>query len=190
MPFERIGTLLKDATKNKYGVAAFNVMNYESIAWAVETAEDEKMPVIIQFYPNMNNFIPFNIVTMITRDAANKAKVPVALHLDHSYTYDITVEAMKDGFPSVMADGSQLSYEENVKLTKKVVDYAHGVDVEVEAELGYVGAGKNIEDFTDESNFTDPQQAAEFIKLTKADSLAVSIGNSHGHYVDTTESRF
>lgn len=185
MALEKVSVILKDADKNKYGVAAFNIFNYETIAWAITVAEEERMPVIIQFYPGFDRYIPMKVVTDITRELASKSKMPVGLHLDHSNTYDLAISGAYNGFPSIMIDASTLDFDENVKVTRQVVEAAGKMGVEVEAELGHVGSGNKIEDFTDSNRFTDPEDAAKFVELTGVDSLAISIGNGHGQYVAT-----
>ncbi|HZJ58015.1 MAG TPA: class II fructose-bisphosphate aldolase [Clostridia bacterium] len=185
MPIERTSVILKDAEKHGYGVAAFNIFNYETIAWAIQAAEEERIPVIIQFYPGFDRFIPMEVVTAATKALAAKASIPVGLHLDHSNKYEDAIRGAECGFTSIMIDGSTLDFDENADLTKRVVDTAHKMGVEVEAELGHVGSGNNIDDFTNSSHFTDPEDAIRFIEITNADSLAVSVGNGHGHYVAT-----
>lgn len=183
MPIEKVSTILKDADANNYGVAAFNVFNFETINWAIQAAQEERIPVIIQFYPGFSKYIPMEVVAAITKELAAKARIPIGLHLDHSTSFEEAISGIHFGFPSVMIDGSSLSFNENLELTSKVVKAAHAIGVEVEAELGHVGLGSNTEDFTNSSNFTDPEEVSEFIEQTEADSLAISVGNGHGQYV-------
>ena len=190
MSLVKVSDLLKHATENKYGVPAINVFNYESIAWAIKAAERENMPIIIQFYPGFDVHMPMHIVAMIAKDLAAKATVPVAVHLDHSASYEIAVSGLGAGFPSVMVDGSALPFEENVKLTAEVAKAAHVMGVDVEAELGHVGSGMSEDDLTNTDHFTDPKQAVEFVERTGCESLAIAIGNGHGHYVKTPELDF
>jgi ketose-bisphosphate aldolase len=185
VPIEKITTILKDAEKHRYGVAAFNIFNYETIAWAIKAAHEERMPVIIQFYPGFERFIPMGVVTSITKELAAKVDIPVGLHLDHSDNFDDAIRGAHSGFPSIMIDGSRLDFHENVKLTTQVVKAAHEIGVEVEAELGHVGSGSNLDDFTNNTHFTDPADAVRFMESTEVDSLAISVGNGHGHYVST-----
>ena len=147
MPLERTSTILKDGEKNGYGVAAFNIFNYETIAWAIQAAEEERIPVIIQFYPGFDRYMPMEVVTAVTKELAAKASIPVGLHLDHSNKYEDAIKGAECGFSSIMIDGSTLSFDENAELTKRVVDTAHKMGVEVEAELGHVGSGNNLDDF-------------------------------------------
>lgn len=185
MSIEKVSTILKEANRNGYGVAAFNVFNFETISWAIKAAEEEKMPVIIQFYPGFERYIPMEVVTTITKELAAKSKMPVGLHLDHSNTYEGAIRGAHCGFSSIMIDGSMLEFEDNIKLTCRVVETAIKMGVEVEAELGHVGSGNKLDDFTNSNHFTDPIDAREFVERTGVDSLAISIGNGHGHYIAT-----
>lgn len=185
MPIEKVSTILKDAQKNEYGVAAFNIFNYETIAWVIQAAQEERIPVIIQFYPGFQKFIPMKVVASITKELAAKVDIPVGLHLDHSNNYEDAIRGAHSGFPSIMIDGSMLDFDKNVELTRRVVETAHEMGVEVEAELGHVGSGSNLEDFTDDTHFTDPGQAAKFVEMTEVDTLAIAVGNGHGPYIAT-----
>ena len=190
MAIEKVIDILKDADRHKYGVVAVNIFNYESIAWAIEVAEEEKMPIIIQFYPGFKTYIPLSTVALIVRDLASKVRIPVGLHLDHSNSFEQVMESIRFGFPSVMIDGSSLPFEDNVAITKEVVKSAHAMGVQVESELGHVGSGSDIADFSNEANFTPVEKAVEFIDKTGADSLAISIGNGHGQYIATPKLDF
>jgi len=184
MPIEKVSTILRDADKGKYGVVAFNAFNYESIAWIIETAQENNVPVIIMLHPVFKKYIPVSTFAAITKDIASKIKINVGLHLDHSNSFTEILGAIKDGFTSVMFDGSALPFEENVKETARVVDAAHAMNIDVEAELGYVGLASKKEDFIDKSRFTKPSDAIKFVELTGVDSLAVAIGSAHGIYVE------
>lgn len=175
--------LLEHATVHKYGVPAINVFNYESVKWAIEAAESEKLPIIIQVYPGFREHIDLKYIADFTKDMAAKAAVPVAVHLDHSNTFEVAVAGIRDGFPSVMLDGSTLPFEENVQVTKDVIRVAKVFGVDVEAELGHVGTGSRLEDIIDEGNYTSVEQAVEFVERTGCDSLAVAVGNAHGVYI-------
>jgi ketose-bisphosphate aldolase len=182
--------ILNHATENKYGVVAANTFNFETVKWAVKAAEQEKMPIIIQFYPGFNSFISQEIVADMAITLAHEASVPVAVHLDHSVNYEIAVSGIKDGYPSIMVDGSSLPYGENVALTAAVVRAARVFDVDVEAELGHVGSGSNVNHMTNSDFFTDPEQAGDFVAQTNCDSLAIAVGNAHGAYVQTPKLDF
>lgn len=185
MSLEKVSTILKDARKNRYAVAAFNVFNLESIAWIIKAAELEDAPVIAMLYPSCSNHVPVSTFAAIARDLAKKAKVPVGIHYDHSNSFSQIMEAIAQGFPSVMIDGSALSFEENIAITQQVVRAAHPMGVDVEAELGLVGRANNVEDFENASNYTDPKSAVKFVQDTGVDSLAIAIGSAHGNYVST-----
>jgi ketose-bisphosphate aldolase len=185
MPLEKVNEILKYAGDKKFGIAAFNVFNYESIAYTIETAEEEGLPVIVMFYPGMSDLITFKAFADITKDLAGKAKIPVGLHLDHCKSYETILYAIKNGFTSVMVDGASFEFEENVRITKEVVRAAHAMGVDVEAELGHVGSASNISDYTDTSHYTQPEKAVEFVERTGADCLAIAIGSAHGNYVKT-----
>lgn len=183
MSLVKVNDLLKHATENHYGVAAINTINYETIRCAIQAAEAERVPVIVQFFPGFDKYIPLSYIAFMANDLARKASVPVAVHLDHSASYEIAVSGIRDGFPSVMVDGSSLPYEENVAMTSQVVRTAAVFGVDVEAELGHVGVGQNLEDMTNADLFTDPDQAAQFVERTGCGSLAIAVGNAHGDYI-------
>lgn len=183
MSLVKVNELLKHATEHHYGVAAINTINYETIRCAILAAEAERVPVIVQFFPGFDKYIPLSHIAFMANDLARKATVPVAVHLDHSATYEIAVSGIRDGFPSVMVDGSARPYEENVDLTRRVVEAASVFGVDVEAELGHVGVGKNLEDMTNKDFFTDPAQAVDFVERTGCGSLAIAVGNAHGDYI-------
>lgn len=182
MPLAKVNDILKHATENKYGVAAINTLNFETIKAAVIAAEKEKVPVIIQYYPGLDKHCPLSHIAFMAKEVAAGASVPVAVHLDHSATYEIAVSGIRDGFPSIMVDGSAKPYEENVKLTKSVVDIAAIFGIDVEAELGHVGLAANLDDFQNADHYTNVDQAVEFVEKTGCHSLAVAVGNAHGDY--------
>ena len=178
-----VKSILKMADENRFAAAAIDVFDYQSAHWVVEAAEREKMPVLLMFYPDMSWFIPFSTMAAIAVDLARQAKVPVGVHLDHGKSYEIAVGGIAAGFPSIMYDGSAHPFEENLSVTASVVKCAHLLGVDVEAELGTVGQGSRKEDFCNEELYTKPEMARDFVAGTGVDSLAVAIGNSHGHYV-------
>lgn len=187
---ENVRTLLTDGWKRGYGVAAINVFNYESIAWAVKAAEREQTPILIQFYPGYIPFISMKVVAEIAKECISKVSVPIGLHLDHSATYELAVGGLGAGFPSVMIDKSTDSFEVNASETAAVVRAAHAMGALVETELGHVGSAANLDDFTNPNHFTDVSDAVRFIAQTNADALAVSVGNGHGAYVKTPQLDF
>ena len=190
MALIQVKDLLKHAEENGYGVPAINVFDYNSIKFAVMAAEEAHMPLIIQYYPGFKEHAPLRDIRDMAVAMAQRASVPIAVHLDHSKDFDIAVEGLGAGFPSVMVDGSALPYEENVALTQDVCRCAHAMGVDVEAELGHVGVGMQLEDMTNTDFFTDPDQAVEFVKRTSVDSLAIAVGNAHGNYIRTPELDF
>lgn len=187
MALVKVNELLKDATEHHYGVPAVNTFNFETIKYIVAGAEQEHMPVIVQFYPGFCDYMPLGLVAAVAKHYAERASVPVAVHLDHSAGYDIAVSGIRDGFPSVMVDGSSLPYEENIALTKAVAEVGSVFGVDIEAELGHVGSGANAEDFVGSDLYTDPAQAVEFVECTGCGSLAIAVGNAHGPYVKTPQ---
>lgn len=183
MSLVKVKDVLRLATEKKFGVPAINVFNYETVLWAIKAAEAEKMPIIIQLYPGFAGHIPLKYVAFFAKDMAEKANVPVSVHLDHSNTAAIALEGIRDGFPSVMVDGSAQSFEDNVAMTLKVVEVARVWGVDVEAELGHVGSGANEDDIINADHYTKVEDAVRFVELTGVDSLAIAVGNAHGPYV-------
>ena len=190
MSLVKVNELLQHATKNGYGVPAINTTNFETIRYAIEAAELEKLPIIVQFFPGLGAYMDEEYVAHIAVDMAKKASVPVAVHLDHSASYEIAVRGIRDGFPSVMVDGSAKPFEENVEMTAAVARVASVFDVDVEAELGHVGNAGNLEDYVNKDSYTNVEQAVEFVERTGCGSLAVAVGNAHGNYVRTPELAF
>ena len=187
MGFERTGDILREAYRNKYAVAAFNVFNYETISWAIKAAEELELPVIIAFYPGWRTFIPLQVVVEITRLLSKDAKTQIGLHLDHCYSLDVIKDALDAGFLSVMFDGSKLPFEENLAMTQKAVGIANRYRADVEGELGHVGNAGNESDLTDRNHLTDAKTAVRFVTETGVSSLAISIGNAHGDYIRTPD---
>lgn len=185
MPLAKVDEILRHAAENHYGVAAVNVFNYETVKWVAEAAERESIPVIIQFYPGFEAYIALHHIASFAKEFAQRSQVPIGVHLDHSAGYEIAVGGIREGFTSVMVDGSSLPYEENAALTGAVVRTAAVFGVDVEAELGHVGSGANREDIVNTDQYTRVEQAAEFVGRTGCGSLAVAVGNAHGAYVET-----
>lgn len=173
--------MLLDAQKNGYAVGAFNVENMEMVMAVVSAAEETKSPVIMQTTPSTVKYADFDYFYANVKVAAQKANVPVAIHLDHGNSFELAMKAYRNGYTSIMIDGSHGSFEENIALTKSVVDVCKFGNVPVEAELGKVGGKEDDLDGGD-GGYTDPSQAKEFIERTGADSLAISIGTAHGVY--------
>ena len=167
--------MLCDAQKAHRAVGAFNITNYETAAAVLKAAEAENEPVIIQLYMRLfDTGKAYDLCGMLQR-LAHRGKVPVALHLDHGSTVKQATDALAWGYTSVMYDGSRAPYDENVKWTKHVADYAHALGATCEGEIGHVAQG-------DETALTDVQEAVDFAKATGVDALAVSIGTAHGYY--------
>lgn len=183
MSLVSVKEILRHASQNGYAVPAFNIFNYESALWAVKAAERVNMPVIIQFFPGYTVHVSMRVIADTVKDLARNAKVPVGLHLDHARDFETAMEGIAAGFPSVMIDGSALPFEENAALTAQVRRVAKVFGVDVEAELGHVGQGSKLDDFKNPNNYTDPGEVKRFVELTEVDSLAVAVGNGHGHYV-------
>ncbi len=181
MPLVDSKNMLLAAQKGGYAVGAFNAENMEMIKAIIAAAEELKAPVMIQTTPSTIRYGTSATYAGIVKAEAARAKVPVSLHLDHGSSYELVVECIKDGYTSVMIDGSHESFEDNIAITKKVVDYAKENGIPVEAELGKVG-GKEDDLETEADTNTDPMQAKEFVERTGVDSLAVAIGTAHGFY--------
>lgn len=179
-------SILLNAKKNRYGVAAADVWSESSIKAVIEAAENEKAPAIIAIYPAIADILE---VGKIAVDLANKSNIPLAVHLDHGTTFEQAVQSVKAGLTSVMVDRSTLPFEDNVREVKEIVKLAHAVGVTVEAELGHVGQGFEYEQ-TKNTALTDPKQAVEFVKKTGVDCLAVAVGTSHGVYKGKPELHF
>lgn len=190
MPLAKVNEVLRHATEHRYGVAAVNTFNYETVKWVAQAAAREKIPVIIQFWPGFESYIPLRYIAEFAKGFAAESEVPIAVHLDHSPSFSVAVGGIRAGFPSVMVDGSALPYAENRALTAEVVQAAEVFGVDVEAELGHVGSGANLDDIVNSDHYTDVGQAAEFVQATGCGSLAVAVGNAHGAYVQTPKLDF
>lgn len=184
MPLVTSKELLLDAQKNGYAVGAFNVENMEMGQAIVMAAEELNAPVILQTTPSTIRYASVEMYHAIVDTLAKKASVPVVMHLDHGDSYALAVAALGAGYTSVMIDGSHESFEDNIALTKSVVEQAHTQSVPVEAELGKVG-GKEDDLDGGSGGYTDPAEAREFAERTGISSLAVAIGTAHGIYSGT-----
>ena len=179
--------LLVPATQKAYAVGAFNVNNLEVVLAVAEAAVEEKSPAIVAVTPSAIKYGGLVYLSKIVRTAAESASVPMSLHLDHGEDFETASKCVSAGFTSVMIDGSHLTFEQNIELTKKVVDVAHPKSVSVEAELGRLAGveEKTVEE--KEAILTDPNVAKEFVERTGVDALAVAVGTSHGAYKFKTE---
>ncbi|HOC02604.1 MAG TPA: class II fructose-1,6-bisphosphate aldolase [bacterium] len=178
--------MFEKAMKEGYAVPAFNFNNMEQLQAIIMACVEVKSPVILQISKGARQYANQTMLRYMAQGAVEMAremgsKIPIALHLDHGDSYDLCVSCIENGFSSVMIDGSHLPYNENVALTKKVVEYAHRYDVTVEGELGVLaGIEDNVS--AESSHYTRPEEVQDFVSKTGVDSLAISIGTSHGAY--------
>lgn len=184
MPLVTSEKMLLDAKKGGYAVGAFNVENMEMVKAVIAAAEELNAPVMLQTTPSTVKYASLDMYAAMVAAEAKNAKVPVCLHLDHGSSYELAVAAMDAGYTSVMIDGSHESFEDNIAVTKKVVEVAKAKGIPVEAELGKVG-GKEDDLEADADTNTDPQEAKEFALRTGVSSLAIAIGTAHGFYAGT-----
>ena len=183
MPLVTTTEMFEKAYKGGYAIGAFNVNNMEIIQGITEAAMQEKSPVILQVSAGARKYAKHNYLVKLVEAALLETDLPIALHLDHGENFDICKACVDGGFSSVMIDGSKYSFEENIALTKQVVDYAHSKGVVVEGELGRLAGIEDAVNVSDENaQFTDPAQVEEFVAKTGPDSLAIAIGTSHGAY--------
>ena len=176
--------MFKKAYNGKYAIGAFNVNNMEIIQGIIEAAAEKKSGVIIQMSQGAIKYAkPVYLKKLIEAAIEDHPEVPVCMHLDHGADFEICKKCIDSGFTSVMIDTSKLPFEENILITKKVVDYAHSKGVVVEAELGRLeGIEDDVKVAKGNGSYTDPDQAVEFVERTGIDSLAVAVGTSHGAY--------
>ncbi len=183
MPLESLTKMYPDAVKNYYAIGQFNVNNLEFVQAALEAADEMRSPIIIAASTGAQKYAGIDYLVSIVKTGAEKISVPVALHLDHGATFEDSRNSIEAGFTSVMIDGSHHPFDENIRVTKEVVDYAKPMGIAVEAELGRLGG---IEDDVNvdekDARLTDPAEAVEFVERTGCDALAVAIGTSHGAY--------
>lgn len=170
-----------EAKQGGYAVGAFNVENMEMVQAVVAAAEELKSPVIMQTTVSTVKYASFSYFHSLVKTAAEAASVPVALHLDHGTSFELAMQALRAGYTSIMIDGSHEEYEDNIEMTKKVVDACAPSRIPVEAELGKVGGKEDDVDGGD-GGLTDPLEAKEFVGRTNVSSLAVAIGTAHGVY--------
>lgn len=182
MPLVTTKQMLLDAQKGNYAVGAFNVENMEMVMAVMEAAEELKSPVIMQTTPSTVKYAGLDFFLANVKAAAERASVPVAMHLDHGSSFELAMQAYRTGYTSIMIDGSHGSFEENIAVSKAVADACTPSGIPVEAELGKVGGKEDDLDGGDDNPYTDPDQAVEFVKRTGITSLAVAIGTAHGVY--------
>ena len=183
MPLVTTTEMFKKAYEGGYAIGAFNVNNMEIIQGITEAAAEERAPLILQVSAGARKYAKHIYLTKLVEAAIADTDLPIALHLDHGADFDICKACVDGGFSSVMIDGSKYSFEENIALTRKVVEYAHAHGVVVEGELGTLaGIEDDVHVKADDALFTRPEEVEEFVTRTGVDSLAIAIGTSHGAY--------
>lgn len=183
MPLVTTKEMFRKAYEGGYAIGAFNVNNMEIIQGITEAAKELKSPLILQVSSGARKYANHTYLTKLVEAAIIETDLPIALHLDHGDTFELCKSCIDGGFTSVMIDGSHHGYEENVALTKKVVEYAHERGVVVEAELGRLaGIEDDVNVSSADASYTDPEQVYDFVTRTGCDSLAIAIGTSHGAF--------
>lgn len=183
MPLVTTKDMFEKSMKEHFAIGAFNVNNMEIIQGIVDAAAEQNSPVILQASSSAIKYARVPYLKKMIEAALEEHDIPVVLHLDHGPDFETCKMCIDNGFTSVMIDGSKYDFEENVALTKKVVDYAHSHGVVVEAELGKLaGIEDDVNVSASDAMYTDPEQAKEFVERTGCDSLAIAIGTSHGAY--------
>lgn len=173
--------MLRDADQNGYAIGAFNVENMEMVMAVVKACEELRAPAILQTTSSTVKYAGLDLYLANVATVANRASVPIAMHLDHGSSFEIAMQALRTGYTSIMIDGSKYALEENIALTKRVIDACKPSAIPVEAELGKVG-GKEDDVNCDDPRYTDPDDAGRFVNETGVSSLAVAIGTAHGVY--------
>ena len=182
MPLVTSKELMLDAQKSHYAIGAFNVENMEMVQAVIAAAEELRSPVILQTTPGTLKYASPEMYYANVAAAAKAATVPVVMHLDHGSSFDLAMRCFRAGYTSIMIDGSQKDFEENISLSKSVVEACHAGGIPVEAELGKVGGKEDDLDGGAGNGYTVPEEAAEFVVRTGVDFLAVAIGTAHGVY--------
>ena len=183
MPLVTSTEMFKKAYEGHYAVGAFNVNNMEIIQGIVAAAQAEKSPLILQVSAGARKYANHIYLMKLVEAAVEDTGLPICLHLDHGEDFEICKACVDGGFTSVMIDGSKHPFEENIEITRRVVEYAHERGVVVEAELGKLaGVEDAVKVAAKDATYTDPDQAVEFVERTGCDSLAIAIGTSHGAY--------
>ena len=175
-------SIIDIANQNNFAIPAFNISDWAMFLGVMDVSEEKNAPVIIAIHPDEVSHVTTDLIVAI-RERAHRSSVPVAIHWDHGGTYEQMITAIQAGFTSVMIDASLLPFEENVALTRKVVEAAHAVGIQVEGELGTIGANDSYgESGAAEIIYTNVDDAVRFVEETGVDSLAIAIGTSHGLY--------
>lgn len=183
MILQPITEMLRQATMKNYGVAAFNIENMEFVQGVLAAVGEIGLPVILQTTPSTLGYAGIGYFQSMVLQAIEQfqVKTPIALHLDHGSSFELAIQAIRGGYSSVMIDGSQLTLDENINLTRRVADAAHAAGVSVEAELGSIG-GKEDDLHIEQAGMTDPDSVMRFVAESDCDVLAVAIGTAHGLY--------
>jgi fructose-bisphosphate aldolase class II len=183
MPLVTTKEMFEKSMKEHYAIGAFNINNMEFIQAITEAANEAKSPVILQVSSSAIKYAGIKYLMKMVEAAVESTNIPIALHLDHGPDFETCKMCIDSGFTSVMIDASSKEFEENIRITKEVVDYAHSHGVVVEAELGTLaGVEDEVSVESDDAKYTNPDQAYEFVQRTGCDSLAIAIGTSHGAY--------
>ncbi|MBQ8751783.1 MAG: class II fructose-1,6-bisphosphate aldolase [Clostridia bacterium] len=183
MPLVNTKEMFKKAYEGGYAIGAFNVNNMEITQGIIDACKELNSPVILQVSGGARKYAHHAYLYNMVKAAEEETGLPIALHLDHGSSFELCKDCIDGGFTSVMIDGSHLPYEENVALTKKVVEYAHAHGVTVEGELGQLaGIEDDVKVDADKASYTDPDQVQDFVTRTGVDSLAIAIGTSHGAF--------
>ncbi len=183
MPLVTTKEMFKKAYEGGYAVGAFNVNNMEIIQGITEAAKEVNAPLILQVSAGARKYANHTYLVKLVEAAIEETGLPIALHLDHGDSFELCKSCIDGGFTSVMIDGSHLPYEENIELTKKVVEYAHAHGAVVEGELGRLaGVEDDVNVSAEDASYTRPEEVVDFVTRTGVDSLAIAIGTSHGAY--------
>ena len=183
MPLVTTTEMFRKAYEGGYAIGAFNVNNMEIVQGITEAAKEANSPVILQVSAGARKYAKHTYLMKLVEAAVQDTGLPMALHLDHGEDFEICKACIDGGFTSVMIDGSKHSFEDNIALTRRVVEYAHAHDVVVEGELGRLaGIEDDVNVSAEESSYTNPEQVEEFVRATGVDSLAIAIGTSHGAF--------
>jgi fructose-bisphosphate aldolase class II len=183
--------LMQQAKREKFAVGQFNMNNLEFAKAIMEAAEEENSPFIYGVSEGAIKYMGLDYVVAIARAAAEKSKIPVVLHLDHGSSFEVAMQCIKAGFTSVMFDGSHYPLEENIRLTREVVNAAHAMGISVEGELGTIGGTED--DLTvaeEDAKLAKPEEAIRFFEETKVDALAIAVGTAHGMYKGEVRIRY
>jgi len=184
MPLVNLKNILEKADKEHYGIGSFDVFNVEMLKGVLDAAEETRSPVILAYAEEFEKLVSIESFAPVMTRMAQKATVPVAVHLDHAATLEYILRSVHSGFTSVMIDASEKPFKDNVSITKQVIQVCRPFDVSVEAELGHVSGGEDLYK-NDEYIYTDVNEAKAFVEETNVDALAVAIGTVHGIYKST-----